>query len=311
MQIKKVFNKNDNPRNLQILQIKEYLITALINDLINIIIEYTINEPYIKGELCNTLKNTNLRAVANSLGPVEIISDGVYVYISDSWTNQIHIMDIKGDSNKSFGRYGTNYSEFNIPRGLCINETHLYVADRQNKRLQIFSVPDVKFIRKIEFKNLFNMVEINKSLLYVSFYMLGSIGEYTLGGELIRNIYYTNALSPGVYLKKFNIYDDDIYMIGDFLRDSVVCMSLNGTCKHVFDGASNGGDLFSNPQCVLVTDISIYIADVSHIQQFDRGNNTFIRAIGKGIINCVTYMAFIDNKLYVFDTYDGYIYVFH
>lgn len=55
MLIKKKRRKRCDLRPLQILQFKEHLITTLPNDLINIIIEYTAYEPYIKDESCNIL----------------------------------------------------------------------------------------------------------------------------------------------------------------------------------------------------------------------------------------------------------------
>lgn len=80
-----------------------------------------------------------------------------YLYVSDGYANcNIHIFNKNTYKYiKSWGSCGTEKNMFNLPHDLCINyggkedgsEDEIIVADRENYRIQIFTV-DGKFIRE-------------------------------------------------------------------------------------------------------------------------------------------------------------------
>lgn len=75
------------------------------------------------------------RAVA--VGP-----DGL-IYITDTFWHKIFVVDQNGKLVSEFGERGTEDGQFSFPEGLAVSSSdRLYVADRQNNRLQIWQMAD-------------------------------------------------------------------------------------------------------------------------------------------------------------------------
>ncbi|HXX38726.1 MAG TPA: peptidyl-alpha-hydroxyglycine alpha-amidating lyase family protein [bacterium] len=70
---------------------------------------------------------------------VAVSRDGA-LYISDGYGNsRIHKFSAEGQLQHSWGEPGTDPGQFNLPHAVCIDrEGLLYVADRENHRVQIF-----------------------------------------------------------------------------------------------------------------------------------------------------------------------------
>ena len=63
------------------------------------------------------------------------------IFVSDGYQNAcIHHFNPKGKHIKSWGQSGAGPGEFNLPHNICCdNDGWLYVADRENSRIQIFN----------------------------------------------------------------------------------------------------------------------------------------------------------------------------
>lgn len=79
---------------------------------------------------------------------VAIAADGD-LYISDGYGNaRVHRFSADGKLKNSWGTPGTGPGQFHIPHGIAIDQEGLvWVADRENSRLQIFS-PTGEFLRE-------------------------------------------------------------------------------------------------------------------------------------------------------------------
>ena len=68
------------------------------------------------------------------------ISPSGDIFVSDGYNNAcIHHFDPKGKHIKSWGQAGAGPGEFNLPHNICCdNDGWIYVADRENSRIQIF-----------------------------------------------------------------------------------------------------------------------------------------------------------------------------
>ena len=84
--------------------------------------------PFLAGEPFNRCTHT-------ALSP-----DGGHVYISDGYGNaRIHKFTVDGKLLQSWGEPGTGPGQFNIPHNICCDrDGWIYVADRENHRVQIF-----------------------------------------------------------------------------------------------------------------------------------------------------------------------------
>jgi DNA-binding beta-propeller fold protein YncE len=84
--------------------------------------------PYMSGEPFNRCTHTALSPQADA------------VYVSDGYGNsRVHKYDVNGKLLLSWGEPGTDPGQFNIAHNICCDaEGWVYVADRENHRVQVF-----------------------------------------------------------------------------------------------------------------------------------------------------------------------------
>ena len=63
------------------------------------------------------------------------------LYVSDGYGNSnVHRFTANGEFIQSWGEPGTGPGQFNLPHGIWVDNDKVYVADRQNNRIQIFTL---------------------------------------------------------------------------------------------------------------------------------------------------------------------------
>ena len=63
------------------------------------------------------------------------------LYVSDGYVNSsVHRFTADGELVQSWGVHGIGPGQFNLPHGIWVDGEKVYVADRQNNRVQIFTV---------------------------------------------------------------------------------------------------------------------------------------------------------------------------
>ena len=74
------------------------------------------------------------------------VGPGGDLFVTDGYGNaRVHRFSADGDLKSSWGAPGDGPGQFNVPHGIGTDGERLYVADRENSRVQIFS-PDGKLI---------------------------------------------------------------------------------------------------------------------------------------------------------------------
>ncbi len=98
----------------------------------------------------------DLYGVKRAAGPFNgctkaVVSPSGDVYVSDGYGNaRVHRFSPEGKHLLSWGEPGTGPGQFILPHSLAIDAAgQVYVADRQNNRIQVFS-PDGAFIRQMQ-----------------------------------------------------------------------------------------------------------------------------------------------------------------
>ena len=99
-----------------------------------------------EGKLLSQIGSRGLSAAAQSGEPfnlptkVAIAPQSGTLYISDGYGNaRVHRFSKEGTRLCSWGEYGTDPGQFNLPHSVCTDsEGKVYVADRENHRIQIF-----------------------------------------------------------------------------------------------------------------------------------------------------------------------------
>lgn len=61
------------------------------------------------------------------------------IYVTDTDRNRVVVLNAAGEALSAFGGEGTEFGEFNSPRGVAVDsDGYVYVVDRDNSRIQIF-----------------------------------------------------------------------------------------------------------------------------------------------------------------------------
>jgi hypothetical protein len=82
--------------------------------------------------------------------PEDICSDGIHLYIADSWNHRIKKHLISDNSYVAkIGSLGTGDDEFHYPKGICYYDNHLFVIDRSNNRLVKRLASDLSYVAEI------------------------------------------------------------------------------------------------------------------------------------------------------------------
>jgi DNA-binding beta-propeller fold protein YncE len=159
--------------------------------------EHVVMKFSAAGELRMTLGNKgvpsdsgcvkgNFKSVKRGAGPFYCptkvtTSNTGDIFVTDGYGNaRVHRFSSNGTLIKSWGEPGSKPGEFHLPHGIAVDENNkVYVADRENERIQIFDVDG-------KLKNIWENIHrptaicIKKGLVYVS--------------ELGRRMYVDNVL---------------------------------------------------------------------------------------------------------------------
>jgi len=150
------------------------------------------------------------------------VSQSGEIYVSDGYNNQrIHKFSPDGKLITSWGEKGEGEGQFAVPHGIFVHKNGtVYVADRENHRIQIFT-PDGKFSN--QWKTDFNMpcilfIDDNDTVYIPELRYRMSI--LNLNGELLARWGGIESHEPGQFLAPHTAYTDshgDLY-IGEVLE---------------------------------------------------------------------------------------------
>jgi peptidylamidoglycolate lyase len=70
--------------------------------------------------------------------PTDLAFDGNRVLVADGYDNaRIAVFDMQGNFIEQFGEAGDGAGQFAVPHGIAVDEDFIYVADRENARVQV------------------------------------------------------------------------------------------------------------------------------------------------------------------------------
>ncbi len=147
---------------------------------------------------------------------------GKRLYVTDTMSHSIVVLDRDGERLFAFGRRGTGNGEFNFPSHITVADGRLYVNDTMNFRIQVFDL-DGKF--------------------------LSSFGKH---GDSAGNF----AQPKGVGLDS----EGHIYVV-DALFNRVQIFNADGELLLVFGGDGGSPGDFWLPSGLLIVEDRIYVAD--------------------------------------------------
>ena len=144
------------------------------------------------------------------------------IYVSDHSKHCIILFDLNLNQLKHFGSEGVGSNQLNYPLGLSCHGDYLYICDRDNKRIQIFSL-DFEYVNTIQLNGLKPYrTELSNTTIVVScngvFYDFVSKDlkfKYNIAGTNNINYFYSTFYALNVKQEKIYFFDSD----GNFLEE--------------------------------------------------------------------------------------------
>jgi hypothetical protein len=160
------------------------------------------------------------------------------IYVSDDLKNEITQIDTLGNTIKTIGGYGWDTGSFDSPFDVFANILNVYVADKNNNRIQLFD-KDLNFISQLSFRE---ASEDRFSFKYPTsvsvsnqgdFYVLDSdnkrILKFNLRGEFITEI-------GGIEAGSFRLSDPQKFC----MDANYNLLALENNSIFIFDQYGNG-----------------------------------------------------------------------
>jgi DNA-binding beta-propeller fold protein YncE len=121
------------------------------------------------------------------------------IYVSDGYgNNRVHRFSPEGELLLSWGEAGEGPGQFNLPHGIWVREEKVYVADRQNNRIQIFTSDGEYIDQWGGFKQPCDLSIDEAGIVYVP-ELQGRVSILNLDGEVLAHIGGERGFEPGEF----------------------------------------------------------------------------------------------------------------
>jgi hypothetical protein len=209
--------------------------------------------------------------------PDSIVYDGDRhaFFVTDSDNHCIREYDVTGTLLNTIGTNGTGEVEFEFPSGIAINDTHIFVADRQNNRIQKMLKSDFSFVSETGGFLLPEGVCLIDDSVYVMDSGNGILKQYDLDFNYLREVggflegYGTRVENIGGVLCVVDNIDNNIYF---FSKDLVYIRSYSQNMWFPEGVTINGDKMYvSMPHKINIYNIEIEFG-LQFLQEFETLN---------------------------------------
>jgi len=130
------------------------------------------------------------------------------LYVSDGYANSsVHRFSGEGELIRSWGEAGAGPGQFNLPHGVWVRGDRVYVADRQNGRIQVFT-QEGEYVE--EWPGLTRPCDIymdGSGRVFVA-ELMSRVSVLSLSGEVLAGIGGGKGSSPGQFIAPHCIWGD-------------------------------------------------------------------------------------------------------
>ncbi|MBZ0184173.1 MAG: NHL repeat-containing protein [Melioribacteraceae bacterium] len=232
------------------------------------------------------------------------VTQGYNIYVSDTDKNEIYKFDNSGRQISSIGGYGWDIEAFDEPIDIFATPLNIYVADKNNNRIQIFD-------RELNFLSLFKTHENEAQEFSFSYPTCAAIS--TNGDLLILDSDNSRILKydlNGNYLQQIGNYDAGSYKLNDPVKFSISrdgrIFVLDGNEIFIFDQFGTGISkirISEDVNNISIYDFNLTLTSDKKIFTIDLRNvaNGFVEFNPAEITEneIITDSAFFNDKLFI------------
>lgn len=232
------------------------------------------------------------------------VTQGYNIYVSDTDKNEIYKFDNSGRQISSIGGYGWDSEAFDEPIDIFATPLNIYVADKNNNRIQIFD-------RELNFLSLFKTHENEAQEFSFSYPTCAAIS--TNGDLLILDSDNSRILKydlNGNYLQQIGNYDAGSYKLNDPVKFSISrdgrIFVLDGNEIFIFDQFGTGISkirISDDVNNISIYDFNLTLTSDKKIFTIDLRNvaNGFVEFNPAEITDneIITDSAFFNDKLFI------------
>lgn len=232
------------------------------------------------------------------------VTQGYNIYVSDTDKNEIYKFDNSGRKISSIGGYGWDIEAFDEPIDIFATPLNIYVADKNNNRIQIFD-------RELNFLSLFKTHENEAQEFSFSYPTCAAIS--TNGDLLILDSDNSRILKydlNGNYLQQIGNYDAGSYKLNDPVKFSISrdgrIFVLDGNEIFIFDQFGTGISkirISEDVNNISIYDFNLTLTSDKKIFTIDLRNvaNGFVEFNPAEITDneIITDSAFFNDKLFI------------
>lgn len=232
------------------------------------------------------------------------VTQGYNIYVSDTDKNEIYKFDNSGRQISSIGGYGWDIEAFDEPIDIFATPLNIYVADKNNNRIQIFD-------RELNFLSLFKTHENEAQEFSFSYPTCAAIS--TNGDLLILDSDNSRILKydlNGNYLQQIGNYDAGSYKLNDPVKFSISrdgrIFVLDGNEIFIFDQFGTGISkirISDDVNNISIYDFNLTLTSDKKIFTIDLRNvaNGFVEFNPAEITDneIITDSAFFNDKLFI------------
>lgn len=137
------------------------------------------------------------------------------IYISDGYgNNRVHRWAANGTLIRSWGTAGTGPGEFDLPHSVWVDDERVYVADRENHRIQLFSLDGDYLAEWTGFRQPTDLYVDGRGHMYIS-ELQSRVSIVDLDGTLLARFGNEQSTEPGSFYAPHGICTDsrgDLYV---------------------------------------------------------------------------------------------------
>ncbi len=208
------------------------------------------------------------------VNPTDITSNSTHIFVIQDNDNSISVFHTNGTLAGKIGNMwtGTGPGQFSTPEGIAYNDTHLFVADTFNYRIQIFDSLGEHAVTFNTAQN-FRPYGITVSLAHIFVYNINSekIQIYDLSGNYIKTIGGTGN-NNGKFSNIRDIAASYTHLfVVDSYRDDVQIFDTSGKYVGKFGSSGTGDGQFQSPRSIIYASGYLYVTDTDRddVQIFD------------------------------------------